>query len=141
MERERVGGTARLADRIGFVRTESFGTLFSRSVDLVSSFRRLGALGRRGGGGRRKPIDEGGGEGVASLTLRKEESVELVVRDDDEDVVVGIIGRGDRGSGSGEGGLEAVEEFGSSSGSFFDRRAESVSSWKSPREALRPFTG
>jgi len=53
----------------------------------------------------------------------------------------GIIGNGDLGRGSGEGGLEAVDEFGSSSGNFFDRRADNVSNWKSPSEALRPPAG
>ena len=44
---ESIGGTARVADRMGFVRTESLGTSRRRSADLVSSFRRLGTLGRR----------------------------------------------------------------------------------------------
>jgi len=60
-------GTLRVAERTGFVRTLSFGRaeVLRRSRDFwVSSLRKLGALGRRGGGGLRNPIEEGGGEGV-----------------------------------------------------------------------------
>jgi len=65
------GGTARVADLTVLVRRESLGGLPLRSsVDLVSSRRRLGAVGLRGGGGdRRKPTCEGGGEGVGSVIL------------------------------------------------------------------------
>ena len=43
--------------------TESFGT-FSRSAEAVSSRRKAGMLGRRGGCGLEKTVDDGGGEGV-----------------------------------------------------------------------------
>ena len=113
-----------VADRIGFVRTESLGTLFNRSADLVSSFRRLGTLGRRGGAGRRKPRADGGGDG--------DESITFVAGIAGGEVVEGI-------NGSGEGGIcgdDEVDDEGSISGSFLDRRALWVSSWNKP-ELLR----
>lgn len=127
MWRDRLGGTASVADRIGFVRTESLGTLFNRSADLVSSFRRLGTLGRRGGAGRRKPIDDGGGDGDASVTF----VAGINVREGGE-VVEGMT----EGGICGEGGFEEVDDEGSISGSFLDRRALWVSSWNKP-ELLR----
>lgn len=122
-ESEREGGTAKVTERMGLVRTDNFGGLpFSRSADFVSIRRRFGTLGRRGGGGRLNPTDDGVGEGVASTMLILAESAEDKVRDDDTD---GIIGRGDRGRG--DGGLEAVEDEGSNSGNCFDLKAVWVS--------------
>lgn len=135
MFRESIGGTARVADRMGFVRTESLGTSRRRSAELVSSLRRLGTLGRRGEWGFRNPTAEGGGEGVAEdvFRQRKEESALLVLCDDceeEEGFLVVIIGNGE------DGFVEVVDE-GSISGSFLDRSAAFVSSWKRPRDALR----
>jgi len=93
----------------------------------VSSFRRLGTLGRRGGAGRRKPRADGGGEGDASVTF-----VVGIVREGEAE---GINGSGEGGIW-GEGGFEEVADDGSISGSFLDRRALWVSSWNKP-ELLR----
>lgn len=90
------GGTVSVADRIGLVRTESLGKfVFKRSADFVSSRRKFGTLGRRGDEGVLKDIDEGGGEGEASITLIGFESTELrlLLKDDVDD----IIGNGERG--------------------------------------------
>jgi hypothetical protein len=122
-ESEREGGTAKVAERMGLVRTDNFGGApLSCSLDFVSIRRRFGTLGRRGGRGRLNPTDDGVGEGVASTMLILFESAEDKVRDD---VTDGIIGRGDRGRG--DGGLEAVEDEGSNSGNCFDRKAVWVS--------------
>lgn len=88
----------------------------------------MGALGRRGGAGRRKPIADGGGDGDESITL-----VASSVREGEAEE--GIIGIGEGGF-SGEGGFEEVDDDGSISGSFLDRRALWVSSWNKP-ELLR----
>ena len=70
MFRFREGGKWRVAERMGFVRTESLGRDgFSRSAERVSRRRNPETLGRRGGAGRRNPIDDGGGDGVESATL------------------------------------------------------------------------
>jgi len=103
----RVGGAARVADRIGLFRGVGLGRLVvfkvSRSMDLDAIRVSGGAVGRRiGGGGRRKPIiDEGGGEGES----------ESMVAD-----IEGITGSGDRALGKGSGGRRRVDEPGSSSG-------------------------
>jgi hypothetical protein len=132
MFKESIGGTARVADRMGcFVRKESLGTSRSRSADLVSSLRRLGALGRRGELGFRNPTAEGGGEGVAADVFRaRKESGLSVLCEEEVALLAGIIG-------SGEGGLVDVVDEGSISGSFLDRRAALVSSWKRPSDTLR----
>lgn len=97
----REGGMVRVADRIGFVRTESLGKLgLRRSADFVSSRRRFGTLVRRGVMECRKLTEEGGGEGEASITFTKDD-------------VSGIEGRGGCGS-------ERVDELGSISGSGFE---------------------
>ena len=110
-----------MADRMGFVRSESLGRfVFSvrRSIDFVSIRRRLGALGRRsGGGGRRKPANvDGGGEGE-SVRLESGLPDRLSEEDDDEETLDGIIGRGDRrGAGMRPGGLSDIVDDRSSSG-------------------------
>ena len=114
------GGMVRVADRIGLVRTESFGKLgLRRSADFVSSRRRFGTLVRRGDMDCRKDTDEGGGDGDASITFI------LELNDD----VSGIAGSGGRIS-------EQVDELVSISGSDFERPGIWVFSWKSP-EPLR----
>lgn len=131
------GGTAKVAERKGLVRTDSFGGLpLSRSVDFVSIRRRFGTLGRRCGRGLLNPIDDGVGEGVASTILIWFESADDRVRDDDTD---GIVGKADRGRG--DGGLEAVEDDGSISGNCFDRKAVCVSNWNKPAPFFGPFWG
>ena len=61
IDKERVGGTASVAERIGFERIDRPET------PLVSNLRRLGTLGRRGGGaGLLNVICDGGGEGDES---------------------------------------------------------------------------
>ena len=91
-----------VADRIGFVRTESLGKLgLRRSADFVSSRRRFGTLVRRGVTECRKLTEEGGGEGDASITFMNDD-------------VSGIcVGNGGCGS-------ERVDELGSISGSGFE---------------------
>jgi len=135
MFRESIGGTARVADRMGFVRTESLGTSRRRSAELVSSLRRLGTLGRRGEWGFRNVTAEGGGEGVAEEVFRprKGGSALLVLCDDCEKGFFAVI------IGNGEDGFVEVVDEGSISGSFLDRSAAFVSSWKRPRDALRPI--
>jgi hypothetical protein len=131
-ERER-----ELSDLEGTGRTESL----RRSADFVSSFRRLGAEGRRGGGGgRRKPAWDGGGEGEPSTIL-------IPVSADVEDIIEDMSGRGERGGGKGERGGGRGERGGgklmlrddmsneerlSISGRDLERNAALVSSWKSP---------
>ena len=107
-----------MAERMGLVRTESLGKLgLRRSADFVSSRRRFGTLVRRGDMECRKDTDEGGGDGVASITFI------LLLNDD----VSGIVGSG---------GSERVDELGSISGSGFEEPVIWVFSWKSP-EPLR----
>lgn len=114
-----------MAERIGLVRTESLGKLgLRRSADFVSSRRRFGTLVRRGDMGFLKDIEEGGGEGEASITFMFESS-ELENEVDDI-------------SGNGERGLEEVDEEGSISGSGFERPAIWVFSWKSPEPFRMP---
>ena len=122
---------------MGLVRKESFGTLvFSLSADFVSSRRKLGKLGLRGGGGRLNPIDEGGGDGVASVILTFWEAAELEVREED-DVVNGISGMGDRG-GRGDGGFDDSAETGSISANFLAREGVEVSIWNRPPPLRSP---
>lgn len=88
------GGTVSVADRIGLVRTESLGKLvLRRSADFVSSRRKFGTLGRRGDVGFLKDIEEGGGEGEASITLTFESDEWILLGDE----VDGIVGNGERG--------------------------------------------
>lgn len=111
-----------MADRMGLVRTESLGKLvLRRSADFVSNRRKFGTLGRRGDMDFLNDIDEGGGDGVASMTLRRFGSTELRLFGDDDD---GAMSNGERG-------LEEVAEQGSISGSGFEGRV-CVFSWKSP---------
>jgi hypothetical protein len=99
----RAGGPPTVADLMGFFLSESFGRSavlsVRRSIDFVLIARRLGALGLRGGGGRRKPArDDGGGDGE-SVRLESEDP-ELMDAEDDDETLVGIMGKGDRGIGS-----------------------------------------
>lgn len=117
------GGIVRVADRIGLVRTESLGTLvLRRSADFVSSRRKFETLARRDVGFL-KDIEEGGGEGEASITLMFESAGLRLFKDDD--TVDGIVGNGERGR-------EEVDEQGSISGSGFEGRLIWVFNWKSP---------
>jgi hypothetical protein len=72
-------------------------------------------------------MEDGGGDGDASIRLIF--FVAGIVRG--EEVFEGINGVG------GDGGFEEVDDDGSSSGSFLDRRALWVSSWNKP-EPFRP---
>lgn len=117
-----------MADRMGLVRTESLGKLvLRRSADFVSSRRKFGTLGRREDVGFLKDIEEGGGEGEASIMLTFESTG--LFKDDDD--VEGITSNGERGS-------EEVDEQGSISGSGFEGKLIWVFSWKSPEPLRMP---
>lgn len=120
MFRFKEGGRWRVAERMGFVRTESLGRDgFSRSAERVSRRRRPGTLGRRGGAGRRNPIDDGGGDGVESATLAE---CGGTLGGCDVDGIIGS-GEGGRCGAGGEGGFDAVDDDGSISGNFLNLKA------------------
>lgn len=123
------GGTARVAERIVFVRIERPDTPF------VSKRRRFGTLGRRrGGAGLLNVICDGGGEGDESPMSpcvkggNRFDGGEIWREDDDgAGMDAGIIGKGEREGGDGD-ALEDDAEDGSISGNGLDRRADPVSS-------------